>query len=183
MPSYLQVLQGETLATAVTEHILEKTAVLYTEAEVLLSQEVRGVGPALLRAMLGNIAYGCTEPNEIGQRVGRPETSMSGALRLLVDYGLLTRSVPFTVANPERTRSTHYYLADNYLAFWFRFVQPNRSLLEQGAAAAVWRTRIEPNFSTFMGLRFEDACRQFIRLQPHRWTHQSAIWAFGGVGN
>jgi uncharacterized protein len=171
VPSYLQALQGETLAAAVTEHILEKTAVLYAEAEVLLNQEVRGVGPALLRAMLAAIAYGCTEPNEIGQRVGRPVTSLSGALRFLVDYGLLTRHVPFTVANPERTRSTHYYLADNYLAFWFRFVLPNRSLLEQGEAAVVWRTRIEPNFSTYMGLRFEDVCRQFIRLQPHRWTH------------
>jgi AAA+ ATPase superfamily predicted ATPase len=171
VPSYLQALQGET-RTAVTEHILEKTAVLYTEAEVLLGQEVRGVGPALLRAMLAAIAYGCTEPNEIGQRVGRPVTSLSGALRFLVDYGLLTRRVPFTVANSERTRSTHYYLADNYLAFWFRFVLPNRSMLEQGQAAAVWRTRIAPNFSTYMGMRFEDACRQFIHLQPHRWAHQ-----------
>ncbi|MGH2388414.1 MAG: ATP-binding protein [Chloroflexota bacterium] len=172
VPSYLHALAGISLEAAIIEHMLDKSAILYTEAEVLLSQEVRGVGPALLSAMLAAIAYGCTEPNEISQRVGRPVTSLSGALRFLVEYGILTRRVPFTVANPERTRHGHYYIADNYLAFWFRFVLPNRSRLEQGEAAAVWRGRIAPNLSTYMGIRFEEACRQYIRLQPDRWAHR-----------
>jgi len=172
VPSYLHALVGVSLETAIIEHLLDKSAILYTEAEVLLGQEVRGVGPALLRAMLAAIAYGCTEPNEISQRVGRPVTSLSGALRFLVDYGILTRRVPFTVANPERTRQGHYYLADNYLAFWFRFVLPNRSQLEQGETAAVWRARIAPNLSPHMGIRFEEACRQFIRVEPGRWAHR-----------
>ena len=179
VPSYLQALDGPSLTEAVIEHVLKKSALLYTEAEVLLGQEIRGVGPALLRAMLAAIAYGCTEPNEIGLRVGRPVTSLSGALRFLVDYGILTRRVPFTVPNPERTRRTHYYLADNYLAFWFRFVLPNRSLLEQGEAAVAWRTRIEPQLSSYMGVRFEEACRQFVRLHPSQWTHpisELGVW-------
>lgn len=179
VPSYLQALEADTLEDAIIAHVLDKTAVLYSEADTLLAQEVRGIGPALLRGMLAAIAYGCTEPNQIAQRVGRPMTSLSGALRFLTDYGLIERRVPFTVANAERTRSTRYTIADNYLAFWFRFVLPNRSLLEQGQAAEVWRDRIAPALSSYMGGRFEEACRQFIRLEPERWVHtisELGVW-------
>lgn len=126
----------------------------------------------MLRGILQAIAYGVAEPNRIAQRVGRPVTGVSGALAFLVDYGLIERRVPFTTPNPERTRHSRYYLADNYLSFWFRFVLPNRSALEQGRPEYVWRAKIEPELSTYMGPRFEELCRQFIRLHPERWTHE-----------
>lgn len=179
MPSYLDALRGDTLEEAVIEHLLDKSAVLYREAETLLAQEVRGVGPALLHGMLQAIAYGASEPNQIAQRVNRPVTALSGALGFLVNYGLLERRSPFTVANPERTRQTRYYLADNYLSFWFRFVLPNRSALEQGQARYVWQTKIVPQLSTYMGPRFEEMCRQYIRLHPERLANavsELSVW-------
>lgn len=178
-PSYLDALQSDTLQEAVSEHILDKSALLYREAETLLAQEVRGVGPALLRGLLQAIAYGQTEPNQIAQRVGRPVTALSGALAFLVDYGLIERRIPYTVPNPQRTRQTRYVIADNYLAFWFRFVLPNRSALEQGQTGYVWQARIAPQLDTYMGPRFEEACRQFIRLEPERWAHpvpELSVW-------
>jgi AAA+ ATPase superfamily predicted ATPase len=153
--------------------------VLYREAETLLAQEVRGVGTATLHGMLQAIAYGCSEPNQIAQRVGRPPTGISGALGFLVDYGLIERRVPFTVPNPQRTRQARYYIADHYLAFWFRFVLPNRSALEQSQAEYVWDTKIAPFLDQYMGPRFEALCRQFIQLEPARWTHpvpEFSVW-------
>ena len=179
VPSYLQALRGPTLAAAVIDNVLDKSALLYREAETLLAQEVRGIGPALLRGILGAIAYGHTEPNQIAQRVGRPVTALSGALGFLVDYGLVARRHPFTVPNPERTRQTRYVLADNYLAFWFRFVLPNRSALEQGQADYVWQAKIAPQLDQYMGGRFEEACRQFVRQTPGRWARpvpELGVW-------
>lgn len=172
VPSYLQMLRGATLSEAVVASILDKSAVLYREAETLLAQEVRGIGPATLHGMLQAIAYGAAESNIIAQRVGRPATSLSGALGFLVDYGLLERRSPFDVPNPERTRLTRYYIADNYLAFWFRFVLPNRSALEQGQAQYVWQSKIAPELNTYMGPRFEALCRQYIRLHPEQWAQR-----------
>jgi AAA+ ATPase superfamily predicted ATPase len=179
VPSYLAAFRGGDVATATIDMVLDKSAVLYTEADTLLAQEVRGVGPAVLRGILGAIAYGCTVPNEIAQRVGRPVTSLSGALRFLVDFGLIERRVPYTVPNAERTRQTRYVLADNYLAFWFRFVLPNRSALEQGQRAYVWDTKIRPQLDAYMGPRFEVACRQFIQATPTAWRHaipELGVW-------
>ena len=47
-------------------------------------------------------------------------SALSGVPGFLLDYGLLERRSPFTVANLERTHQTHFYFADNYLSFWFR---------------------------------------------------------------
>lgn len=179
VPSYVHAFQGQTLADAVMTHLLDKSALLYREAEILLAQEVRGIGPARLRGMLQAIAYGNTEPNQIAQRVGEPVTALSGALRFLVDYGLIERRSPFTVTNPERTRQTRYVIADNYLTFWFRFVLPNRSALEQGQTEYVWKQKVAPVLSAYMGPRFEAMCRQFIRLEPDRWrcpVAELAVW-------
>lgn len=179
VPSYLHALNGNRLAETIIEHLLDKNALLYREAETFLAQEVRGVGPARLRGMLQAIAYGNSEPNQIAQRTGEQVTALSGALRFLVDYGVITRSAPYTVANAERTRQTKYRIADNYLAFWFRFVLPNRSALEQGQARYVWEEKVLPHLDTYMGPRFEEMCRQFIRLTPDRWRQPPAelgIW-------
>jgi uncharacterized protein len=73
----------------------------------------------------------------------------------------------------------HPLVADNYLTFWFRFVLPNRSALEQGQTEYVWSEKITPALSAYMGPRFEAMCRQFIRLQAGRWQRpvaEMAVW-------
>ena len=124
--------------------------------------------------MLQAIAYGRTEPNEIAQRIGRPVTAISGALGFLVDYGLIGRRVPFTVPNPERTRHTRYVLTDKYLAFWFRFVLPNRSTLEQGQADFTWRTKIAPYLDAYMARDSKTCAANSFVSTPIDWDARSA---------
>ena len=57
-----------------------------------------------------------------------------------------------------------YKIADNYVKFWFRFVLPNRSLIESGNADLVYEQMIAPNLAHYMGEIFEDVCRQYISL-------------------
>ncbi len=96
VPSYLHALRGQSLEAAAIDHLLAKSALLYREAEDLLAQEVRGVGAAKLRGILQAIAYGNTEPNQIAQRIGMAATGLSGALRFLIDDGLVERRIPCT---------------------------------------------------------------------------------------
>lgn len=62
-----------------------------------------------------------------------------------------------------------------------RVVLPNRSALEQGQgqARSVWAAKIAPQLSTYMGQRFEELCRQYIRVHPVRLTHrlsELSVW-------
>lgn len=46
--------------------------------------------------------------------------------------------------------------------FWYRYVFGNRTLIETGAQEAVWKKRIEPNYNDYMGLVFEQICRDYL---------------------
>ena len=47
--------------------------------------------------------------------------------------------------------------------YWYRYVFRFRSLIESGAADAVWRKRIEPDYANYMGLAFEQICTQYLQ--------------------
>ncbi len=66
----------------------------------------------------------------------------------------------------ERRAAGRYFIRDNFLRFWYRFVLPNRSLLEIGEAEHAWRERIEPHLEEHLSLVFEDVCRDYVRRHP-----------------
>ena len=52
---------------------------------------------------------------------------------------------------------------DPFLRFWFRYVCiPNRSALEAGRSREVLESVVLPGLDTFMGLAYEDICRQHL---------------------
>ena len=79
------------------------------------------------------------------------------------DLGLIDRAVPATEPRPERSRRALYRLTDGFFRFWFRYVLPNRSLLEQGQTAPVVKS-VEDQIDVYTGPVFEDVCRQQIWL-------------------
>ena len=52
--------------------------------------------------------------------------------------------------------------------FWYRYVFPNRTLLETDAEEAVWKRRVEPDYSTYMGIVFERVCREYLLWKNSR---------------
>ena len=79
------------------------------------------------------------------------------------DYRPLLEPLDFRDASPVRLAAalgTSYRLADPFFRFWFRFVFPNRSLLERGRVKDVLRI-VERDIDSYMGLAFEDCCREW----------------------
>lgn len=67
-------------------------------------------------------------------------------------------------SDPSVSRKGHYRLCDPFLAFWFRFVAPHRSLLEAGYDVPV-RQRVEAGLGQFLSFTFEDLCREWVVQQ------------------
>ncbi|WP_281194170.1 ATP-binding protein [Halorubrum sp. F4] len=145
-------------AENIQSQILSPTAVLYNEPEFLLRTELRS--PARYMSILESIALGNTTPNEISGATGIDSGPLSKYLRKLQQLRLIDREVPVT-ASAKKSKRSKYYVADEFLRFWFRYVEPNRSSIEE-APNIVYENTIEPDLPNHVGETFEDICQEAI---------------------
>lgn len=184
MPYYLSLCDPDrTLAENIGDVILVDGAPLREEPEHLLQAELQNVSryASILRA----IADGCTKRPEILNRVlakGESGTSLTPYFHKLEALRLLRTEVSLDVRDAERSRNARFFLDDPFLAFHYRFVLPFTSALEAGHAEEVYREAIAPHLDDHMGGRFEEICRQWLRLYgrerlPSAATEVGRIWA------
>ena len=161
-PAYLTtIIPDMSLNENILNNILTRWSYLYDEVRCILQQELRE--PRNYFAILQAIAAGKTKLNEI-----KLATGLDGAtayLDTLQQLHLVEREVPVTEKQPHKSRRGLYRLKDHYLRFWFRFVHPNRSQLEQGGARVILENRLLPELDHFTSLAFEEICKQYFLQQ------------------
>ena len=158
--NYSQDAPQTTLEQNIKDEFLSPQGYLFDEVNFLLRTELRE--PRTYASVLQAIAGGATRLNEISQRVGLSPTDTNKYLSVLRELELIKRETPVTERAPQKSKKGLYKIADNYIKFWFRFVLPNRSLIEFGNADLVYQQMIVPNLSQYMGEIFEDVCRQYV---------------------
>jgi uncharacterized protein len=104
------------------------------------------------------IALGRTRFGEIRDAV---RTDPTRTLERLVALRLVERVVAVT-EDERRTRRAVYRIADNFLAFWLRLVEPLRGAIDHGMGAGVLPV-LESSLDDFMGPRWDDAFRAHLR--------------------
>ena len=158
-PAYLQTIDAQIpLAQNILESILSRGSFLYDEVHFVLQQELRE--PKNYFAILQAIAAGKTKLNEIKLATGIEGPSVY--LETLEQLQLVERIVPITETQPQKSRRGLYRLKDHYLRFWFRYVHPNRSQLERGAARLVLESQVLPELDHFSSLAYEEICAQIL---------------------
>ncbi|MCX5800871.1 MAG: ATP-binding protein [Candidatus Eisenbacteria bacterium] len=159
---------------AVQELVLDPLGVLHAEPSRLLLDDLRETAQAA--SVLSLIGRGCNRISEIAARMEKPVTSLTRPLSRLLELGLVHREQPFGFSEKSSKKSL-YKILDPFLAFWFRFVEPNRSRLEAGALKSVAR-EIERDIATHYGEVWETLVRCAVPRLPmegiewrpaHRW--------------
>ncbi|RMH20934.1 MAG: ATP-binding protein [Acidobacteria bacterium] len=166
------------LATAVRALVLSPLGVLYEEPSRLLLDDLRDAAQAA--SILSLIGQGCHRAFEIAARLGKPATSISRPLQRLLEMGLIEREMPYGTS-PRSSKRTLYKIADPFLRFWFRFVEPERSRLEAGKVAAVERT-VRGGFSHHVGQAWEELARASVprsEIFGRRWGPARRWWGAG----
>ncbi|MEO6597425.1 MAG: ATP-binding protein [Planctomycetota bacterium] len=159
---------------AATRLALDPLGVLHHEPERLLQDD--GLDAARSVSVLSLVGQGCHRLSEIGARLGTPATSLSRPLARLVDLGLIVREVPFGRTTRD-TKRTLYRLGDPFLAFWHRFVEPNRSRLAIGQLDVV-ASEVRSSWPQFLGGVWERMARDSVprlTIAGRRW-HPAAAW-------
>jgi AAA+ ATPase superfamily predicted ATPase len=163
MPSYLEQFDpAKTIAENVKTTILRRNTYLSEEPDWLLLEDLRK--DTLYGSILQAIAKGERKPSDIARAIGKNSAQdIAPALETLRDLGLVAREVPITEGRQSRSRNSLYGIADAYLDFWYRFVDPSRSLIARGLGERLWEQTIVANLQEYISRpTFERACRQYL---------------------
>jgi uncharacterized protein len=166
------------LASSVRALVLSPLGVLHEEPSRLLLDDLRDTAQAA--SILSLIGQGCHRASEIAARLGKPATSLSRPLQRLLEMDLIARETPFG-SEPRGSKRTLYRIADPFLRYWFRFVEPDRSRLEARQIAAVERD-IARRFAHHAGEVWEELARRSVpRLGcfGKSWGPASRWWGSG----
>lgn len=162
-PAYLQRFNNrKSIEKNIKEEILNKNSFLYREPRFLLMEELRA--PSLYFSILEAIAFGKTRLNEISQASGIENNSkVNKYLAVLSELHIIRRDIPVTEYKPHKSRKGIYIIEDPFFRFWFRYIFPNMSYLEEGDINYVWNKIIKPDINRFAGFIFEEISIQRLK--------------------
>jgi AAA+ ATPase superfamily predicted ATPase len=153
------------LSENIRQHLFQRVGLFRSEPMLLIGDLVRETRnyEAALRA----VATGHRTPSEVAKVSGIVPSNLSPYLRRLIELGLIERRVPATIPAAQRRRTTRsrYHLRDPYLRFYYRFIEPQLEMVEQGLTDLLWE-RISEQFRAFVGVTaFEELCREWTLVQ------------------
>jgi len=167
IPAYLERFDDtESIGTNIQRLFMRRTGMFRSEPFILVGDVIRRETQTY-EAVLKAIAAGRRTPQEIGAMLDLTSPYLSPYLKQLESLRLIERRLPATIPSERRrtSRNSRYHLADPYLRFYFRFIQPNLGLVEQELMNVLWE-RIAEQFRAFVGLTaFEELCREWTLVQ------------------
>lgn len=123
VPKYMEFFQtDEPLVEQIRRVVLSKNGFLYEEPDFLLNEEVQT--SINYFSVLKAISDGNHKLSKIGMTMEQDTSAITPYLKTLIDLGFVIKNVPITEKNPERSRKSLYYVSDNFIRFWFRYVYP-----------------------------------------------------------
>ncbi|MDQ8205635.1 ATP-binding protein [Pelagicoccus sp. SDUM812003] len=151
--------------------ILDRDGILHDEMRRLLLDDLNDSSLAI--SLLSLIGNGSHRISELAARIGKPATQLTRPIANLVELGYVRRETPFG-ENEKKSKRGLYKLSDPYLAFIYKFVEPNRSRLEMGDTNTVFDD-ITPSLSQHVSLVWEDLARRSVsRLNTANMVWQPA---------
>jgi hypothetical protein len=141
----------------IKDTILNKSNILYEEAEILLREELREV--TVYFNIMKAITDGATRPGEIADKAYVNITNISKYLSTLTTLGFITKESAIT--EPPKMKNYLYKVSDSYFRFWLRYVYPHKEDIEEDIDGVL--RRLADDLPAFMGQVFEDYCKRVLR--------------------
>lgn len=144
MPAYLGRFDVRaSLDDNLLREVLRPEGYLFDEVHYLLHTEL--TNPSTYNSILAAVARGADKVGDVALAVGVDSPTANKYLHVLRELRLVAREVPLTDPDPLRSRRGVYRIADRFVAFHFRHVQPHISLIEAGRGARVLEDFIRPD--------------------------------------
>jgi len=159
IPEYLNKINpSKSVRENIIDLYLTPSGHLFEEPSNLLKQELRE--PSTYNGIIEAIADGASRLNEIATKCGVESNKCAKYLKSLISLGIVKKEWPVTES--ASSKKSIYLLDDMMFRFWYRFVFPNMSGIVSGLGEAIYEHEIEGSLSAYMGIVFEEICKQYI---------------------
>jgi len=156
IPQYINLFsEGMSFRDNMLQNYLIKGSPLYEDAEVLLRDELRELKRYF--GILEAVAGGKRNFTEIKNHLGMESNTLSRYLNILLGLGILKEDIPVL----GKKKLKRYRLSDNYFSFWFRYVYPNRWMVEAGKSERLME-QVEEDFNQYLSVVFEEIVREIV---------------------
>lgn len=161
VPKYLDFFEdGRPLEEQLKDAVFSKNGFLYEEPNFLLKSE--SLTAVNYFSIIKTIADGNHKLGKIASALGQESSSLTPYLSTLSDLGFIEKRTPITEKNPEKSRKGLYFIADNFLRFWFCYVYPYKGELELDNMQIVL-DEIHKDFKEkFVAFAYEDICKDIF---------------------
>ncbi len=162
VPYYYTIMEsGIPIEKMIAGMIERKDSMLLDEGKVVLSMEF-GKDSKSYSTILTAIAEGRTRLGEIAALFSNKKGETIKYLDTLRKEFNLVRRVTPILSDPKKSREGIYEISDNFLSFWFYFIDKQRAYIEQerlGEAVSFFKD----NFPAYVGRKFEKFVAYLIK--------------------
>ncbi len=176
VPRYWALREGySSMEEAVDALVLDEHGILFGEPSALFIDETNDIAP--FQSIMTAIGRGNTRYSAIASAIGKKTTEISKSLAALGEMSYISKEVPFGESE-EKTKKTLYRIDDNFMAFYYTFIEPHRSMLALGRTSFVMQ-KIENGFQAYVGNVWERLCQTAIsgnEVFGHTWSMARRWW-------
>ena len=161
VPKYLEFFQDDrNLLNHIKDVVLSKNGFLYEEPNFLLKSE--SMTAVNYFSIIKAIADGSHKLGKIAGALGQETSALTPYLSTLSELGFVEKRTPITEKNPEKSRKGLYFIADNFIRFWFRYVYPYKGELELDNMQIVLDEIQKDFIGKFVAFAYEDICKDIF---------------------
>lgn len=169
---YVELLMNARAVTfkKMVDYIFRENSLFLNEGKNLLIEEF-GKDYSIYFSILECIARGINTRGDISNAIGIQE--IGGHLaRLERDFNIIRQIRP--IFSKPSTKTVKYYIADNFLTCWFRFIYKYINYIESGNIELLKQVFLR-DYPTFSGQMLERYFRQQA-IESHRYTTIGNYW-------
>ena len=161
VPKYLEMWDdSKPVLKNIADALLSPVTLFRQEPMFLIQDEI--AEPRTYLAILEALGKGALTPKDISISTGIALPHIGNYLQTLLVLRFIRKIISLTAEDPSATRMSRYEICDPYLRFYFRFVHPYLSLLEQNRNGKVVEI-IDRDFNNYAAkYGFEEICRRHV---------------------
>lgn len=149
---------------------------LCEEMAVYMAEELRE--PAVYNTLLATMASGVSKLNDLFVHTGFSRAKISVYLKNLMELDLVEKVYSYDTEGRDNARKGIYRIANPYVRFYFRYLFPNKSMLQMMAPEEFYERYIESSFDLFAEEAYRLICREHMCREYHvagEWLGKTGI--------